>query len=539
MARRRRDSLNGISTKIDYSSIDIEEIKKCVNSIEYFIENYVHIQNNVKGKMLFKLWDFQKSLLNEIHNNRYTIINKSRQLGISTLTSAYAFWLMFFRNDTKIISVSKDAESAKAIVSKIKFIYENLSSKIRINELITNNKTKIEFTNGSYIRAVSSNPQSARSESVTVLIIDEAAFIPKVEELWVSSQQTLANGGKCIVLSTPHKDGKWFRENWYAAKEGRSIFKPIELPWYVHPERDESWRKEQELILGKKMAAQECDARFVVSGNSVFEEETIERLRSNIAPPIEKRYQGDLHIFERPVYGRTYIVSCDVASGNSQDYSAIQVIDPEQCSQVAEYKGKPELDQFVDIIVQICKEYNNAFCVVERNGLGEGVLQFLKKKYNNLYYPPKNEFDTENLFKNLSEIPGFVTNEKTRPRVISMLIKFIINDLCLIRSERLVVELSELIWKQGKAVASSGQHDDLIMAFAIGLYIRDTFFYMKVLHEKEVKNSFDIMRKLNSKEVKYRQSKKISLLRTSMFARTLLEKIGIKSIEEYKEIIGG
>lgn len=529
MLRKAKSSGN---SGIDYSVIDITEIKKCVNSLEYFIENYVYIQNNVKGKILFNLWDFQRDLIEVIHKNRYVIINKSRQLGISTLTSAYSFWLMYFRNDTKIISVSKDAESAKAIVTKVRFIYENLDPKIKIHELVTNNKTKMEFTNGSYIRAISSNPQSARSESVTVLLIDEAAFIPKIEELWTSSQQTLANGGKCIVLSTPHKDGKWFKETWFAAREGKSVFVPVKLPWNVHPERDITWRKEQELILGKKMAAQECDAEFVVSGNSVFENETIQLLQSRTVMPIEKQYNGDLFIFERPIYGKNYIVACDVASGNAQDSSTIQVIDSDTCVQVAEYKGKPELDNFVDIIVNVSKQYNNAFCVVERNGLGEGVLQLLKKKYNNLYYPPKNEFDVDNMFSNLSEIPGFVTSEKNRPKVMATFIKFIMNDLCLIKSERLVYEISELIWKNGKVQASTGNHDDLVMAFAIGIYIRDTFFYMKVLQEKEVKKSFDIMRKINSNA-----QRKLSPLQSSLQGRAIIEKLGLKSIDQYNELI--
>ena len=58
---------------------------------------------------------------------------------------------------------------------------------------------------------------------------------------------------------------------------GENDFLPIKLPWYVHPERDEAWRKRQDELLGDpRMAAQECDCDFSTSGDIVFYPEYIE-----------------------------------------------------------------------------------------------------------------------------------------------------------------------------------------------------------------------------------------------------------------------
>jgi len=44
----------------------------------------------------------------------------------------------------------------------------------------------------------------------------------------------------------------------------------------------------------------------------------------------------------------------------------------------------------------------------------------------------------------------------------------------IIRSKRLIQELFVFIWLNGKAQAQVGYNDDLVMAYAIGLWLRDT-----------------------------------------------------------------
>jgi hypothetical protein len=43
-----------------------------------------------------------------------------------------------------------------------------------------------------------------------------------------------------------------------------------------------------------------------------------------------------------------------------------------------------------------------------------------------------------------------------------------------IQSKRLLEEMKVFIWRNGRAEAQGGYNDDLVMAFGIGMYLRDT-----------------------------------------------------------------
>jgi hypothetical protein len=70
--------------------------------------------------------------------------------------------------------------------------------------------------------------------------------------------------------------------------------------------------------------------------------------------------------------------------------------------------------------------------------------------------------------------PGFTTSWTNRPLMIAKLELYIRERLVEINSERLVEELNTFIWNGHKAEALRSYNDDLIMSYAIGLWIRDT-----------------------------------------------------------------
>jgi hypothetical protein len=143
-------------------------------------------------------------------------------------------------------------------------MYENLPKWLQL-PYSEKNKLSLRLKNGSKITAKSSNTDAARSEAVSLLLIDEAAFIDNIEETYTAAQQTLATGGQCMALSTPNGIANWFHKTWVDAEAGENGFIPVKLPWTVHPERDQTWRDEQDRKLGVRAAAQECDCLW---GNS-------------------------------------------------------------------------------------------------------------------------------------------------------------------------------------------------------------------------------------------------------------------------------
>ena len=71
-------------------------------------------------------------------------------------------------------------------------------------------------------------------------------------------------------------------------------------------------------------------------------------------------------------------------------------------------------------------------------------------------------------------VPGFTTSSRTRPLLISKLDIYFREKECIVRSKRLIDELFVFIWNGAKAEAQQGYNDDLVMAYAIALFVRDT-----------------------------------------------------------------
>ena len=108
--------------------------------VVYFMKKYCWIQHPQRGRIIFLLYLFQEKVMHLLQKNRYTIINKSRQLGMSTLVAAYALWLMVFHKDKNILVIATKQETAKNMVTKVRFMYDNLPSWLKGNKPLESNK---------------------------------------------------------------------------------------------------------------------------------------------------------------------------------------------------------------------------------------------------------------------------------------------------------------------------------------------------------------------------------------------------------------
>ena len=155
------------------SIIQDEFLKSAVDPVHFF-KKYAKIQHPIKGKVLFNLYPFQEDALRQIRDNRFTIILKSRQMGISTLSAGICLHNMIFNSDFKILVIATKQEVAKNLVQKVQIMWEFLPAFLKQGlQIVNNNKLALSFSNGSEIKAVSSSPDAARSEALSLLILDE------------------------------------------------------------------------------------------------------------------------------------------------------------------------------------------------------------------------------------------------------------------------------------------------------------------------------------------------------------------------------
>lgn len=469
----------------DIKQIVAQEYVKCAKDPAYFMRKYCYIQHPTRGRILFNLYPFQEGVLHLFRDHQNIITLKSRQLGISTLASGYSLWLMLFHKDKNVLALATTQATARNLVTKTIFMYENLPKWLQL-PFTEKNKLSLRLKNGSKITAKSSNSDAARSEAVSLLLIDEAAFIDNIEETFTAAQQTLATGGQCMALSTPNGIGNWFHKTWEKAESSENSFIPVKLPWTVHPERDTPWRERQDADLGPRMAAQECDCDFLSSGDSVIEPEILSFYEETyVKDPTEKRgVDGNLWIWESPDYQKSYMVVADVSRGDSTDYSTFHIFDIENCVQIGEYKGKISPKEFGNVLVGVASEYNDALLVVENANIGWATIeQILEREYRNLYYSSRSDTETVESYMAKFErdklVPGFTMSMKSRPLVVAKLTEYIREKSVIIQSRRSISELRVFIWKNGKAQAQVGYNDDLVMALATALYVRDTAIRMR------------------------------------------------------------
>ena len=468
----------------DLKKIIRQEYIKCAKDPAHFMKKYCSIQHPQRGRILFNLYPFQTKVLHLWQDNPYSIILKSRQLGISTLSAGYSLWLMLFHKDKNVLCIATKQETARNMVTKVKFMYDSLPSWLKI-PADENNKLSLRLNNGSIIKATSASSDAGRSEAVSLLLIDEAAFIDNIGEIWASAQQTLATGGGAIVLSTPYGTGNWFHKTWVSAEENQNDFLPIRLPWNVHPERDQEWRNRQDELLGDpRMAAQECDCDFSTSGDTVFYAEYLEFYEQTyIKDPLEKRgADQNLWIWEPADYSRSYLVVADVARGDGKDYSAFHVIDIETNTQVAEYKGQLSTKEYGHLLVGIATEYNEALLVIENASIGWATIQtVIERGYNNLFYSSKSDSSmSDSYFDKYMDtskmVAGFTTTSRNRPMIVGKFQEYVNGKDVTIQSKRLLEEMKVFMWKNGRPEAQQGYNDDLVMAFGIAMFMRDTSF---------------------------------------------------------------
>lgn len=243
----------------------IEEIEKCAESPAYFISNYVNIEHPIKGIVPFKMYKFQKRILNDIHGHRLNILRKFRQAGATTLCCAYSLWSIIFKENHNIMVVSIGDRESTAFLRRVVLMYDDLPNWLKPKIKMKNAHTLRLTTNS---RIVSQPAGAGRGESVSHLIVDEAAFIDKMREFWAAVWPTVSTGGKTTLLSTVNGMSNLYYELYRDAIDGLNDFNTIDIHWKEHPEYTEEWYKKNFPIIGPRMFEQEYNC---ITGDTVIE----------------------------------------------------------------------------------------------------------------------------------------------------------------------------------------------------------------------------------------------------------------------------
>jgi hypothetical protein len=459
------------------SKAQVQEIIKCGKDPNYFFEKYVKIQHPQKGLIPFKMYDFQKTCIDDFKENRFNIVLKSRQQGLSTLSAAYSVWLALFKREQNILIIATKLKVAQNFIVKVKSMIRSLPKWLILPDMVSNNKQEIVFNHGSQIKAIPTSEDAGRSESLSLLIVDEAAFVRNFDTIWTGIYPTLSTGGRAIILSTPNGVGGQYHKLYTDAEAGLNEFNAIKIMWYDNPDYDQAWFEKMTSNMSKRQIAQEYLCDFALSGDTFLDDNTLEWLRLNVKKPMMREGEDmNVWIWKQPLSAHSYVISADVARGDAKDYSTFHIIDTDESEVVAEYKGKIRPDQFGQLLNDYGLKYNKALMCPENNSYGYAtILKLQDLGYPRMYYRKNKGVYIGGYVPNqTADVAGFNTNGKSKGMILAKMEEVLRNKTLLIQSSRFYEELKVFtINANGKSGARRGYNDDLVMSLAIGSWMFD------------------------------------------------------------------
>ena len=485
-------NLKKAGTEIQFTKKQIQEWIKCKSDPLYFSMKYMQIINLDEGLVPFSMYDFQKKILMDFHENRFNIAKLPRQTGKSTTVVAYLLHYAIFNDSVNIGILANKASTARELLGRLQLAYENLPKWLQHGILVWN-KGNVELENGSKILAASTSASAVRGMSFNILFLDEFAFVPNhvAEQFFASVYPTITSGRstKVIIISTPNGMNHFYKM-WEDARNGKNGYVTNEVHWSQVPGRDAKWKEETLKNTSKRQFAQEFECDFLGSADTLISPAKLQAI------PFEDPIQSNagLDVYERNKEGHEYIITVDVARGIGGDYSAFIVFDITTLPYkiVAKYRDneiKPVL--FPSVILQVAKEYRFPYILVEVNDIGDSIAATLNY---DLEYPNvlmcamrgrAGQIVGQGFSGNKTQL-GVKMSITVKKLGCSNLKALLEDDKLTFKDFDILRELTTFIQRKQSWEADDGYHDDLVMCMVLfsWLVMQD---YFKEMTDQDVR----------------------------------------------------
>ena len=484
--------LKKANVPVEFTKEQIQEYQKCMDDPVYFIQEHMKIVSLDEGLVPFKMYDFQRNMVQTFHDNRFTICKLPRQSGKSTTIIAYLLHYVLFNQNVNVAILANKSSTARDILGRLQLGYENLPKWLQ-QGVISWNKGSLDLENGSSILAASTSASAIRGGSYNIIFLDEFAYVPSslAEEFFSSVYPTISSGKstKVMIVSTPHGMNMFYKL-WTDAQSKKNDYIPVEVHWSEVPGRDEVWKEETIRNTSQSQFNSEFECEFLGSIDTLIAPHKLKVMP--YVDPIQSN--ADLDIFERPDPKKTYFLTADVSRGTSQDYSAFLVLDVTEMPYrvVAKYRNneiKPLL--FPQKIHEVAKAYNECFVLVEVNDIGEQVANALQYdlEYDNLVMASMRGRAGQILgagFSGGKAQLGVRTTKAVKRIGCSNLKQLIESDKLLIPDYDIMSELSTFIVKGSSWQADDGCTDDLVACLFIFAWAVDQT-YFKELTDNDIR----------------------------------------------------
>ncbi len=336
----------------------------------------------------------------------------------TTLLTIFALWYVMFQKDKNLYLVANKLDTAKQVFDRVRMAYEMMQPWLKAGIKDGYGKEGFTLGNGSGIRIAATTDNTGRGDSINLLLVDEAAFIPKeVEEKFFKSiipTITQSETSKILLISTANgKNNKFYEifnkslneeENPELLEEGDERWKAVRIDWWEIERKGyktpEAFKRSMIKILGSEEAFnQEYGNEFLEEGGTtkIFSDDKLKKFEelSKDNPPQLLLKNGLYKVWKKPVAGHFYSIGVDCSEGVGKHNSVAVVLDvtnPLEVEHVATFADNKHIPaEFANVLMEMCGQWGNPPILIEYNNVGQSVINSLENahKYHRIvsYFP--------------------------------------------------------------------------------------------------------------------------------------------------------
>jgi hypothetical protein len=476
------------------------KVQRWMKDRQAFLQEAVIIINKDKKRVPFVYNRSQRMVEEAQQQYLWNMILKSRQQGITLKECGDTLYDVLFSRDFNAMMVAQRDTSVKKIFNRdLKGMWSRLPEWFRnLYRIETGSKEEMAFGHGSRIIITTNDSPRARSDTTHRLHLSEVGFWSHYHESMTAILQTAANNARVTIESTANgPNGFW--QLWQETNVHTGGYNKLFLGWtldetinYPAPLPRLRWTKEEAEYAERHGLSEEqvgwvretlqkkChgswnsfyqeypntpEEAFILSGAHYF---------STLFAPEEAKDSGDtddgLVIFEQPSEFRAFSAGIDTATGEPDgDKSACIITDVTEKGKervVAAFRDRLPISEFKKMAYELCYKYH-AVAVIERTGgYGGPVIDYFRERYYPWMYC---QVELDTVTGRWTERLGWDTTAVSRPRMLERVQEGLYNRTLDVRDRRIKAEINAFVWVNGKALAATGRHDDMLFALADSL----------------------------------------------------------------------
>ena len=416
----------------------------------------------------FEAYNYQIALSNALDRHGSVLVAKTRQLGITeTIACKFLHWAALNPGFAGVI-LSKSQADASNIAKRVRRMVLGMPDVIRLK---TENLTDIELENGGRLIFRPSNPNSTRGlESIGAVLIDECAFIDKIEDIYTAVVPTLemSENPKIALVSTPNGASGFFWERLNSGNRDYDFLQICQqvksgeiepyqewidengwvksiIHWRGHPiysSREnylENIAKKKQLSLAS--VKQEYDLEFSESQVNVFATELIEKATIEYL----EYYYSEHYLGIDPNFGGSdYCVALVLGRRDDGVFEVVNL-----------YRESNRTTQYsLEKIKELIGEYRPVKVGIEVNAGGSIYTEQIQKESWGV------------------EIEAIRTTDNSKRLLVDRVVLALERELVKFEKSSPLREELLIFRRDGKKLsAPAGKHDDCVMALAMALAV--------------------------------------------------------------------